>query len=82
MATYKIDKQSVMDRLTLHVEVTGETRWRLRQWLGRQFLKAAARVMGCNIVIVPRACPGFKTDHDAPGFCKRCGGLQQEHSEV
>lgn len=46
--------QSVMRNITLHVNVTGVQTWRVRMWLGLQFIKLAAFTMGCGIEVTQK----------------------------
>lgn len=47
----KVPIQPLMHHITLNVQVTGQTTWRIRQWLGIKLLVLAARVMGCNLQV-------------------------------
>lgn len=48
----RVPAASVMRDVTMTVEVTGLTVWRLRLWLGLQLMRLAARVIGCGIRVV------------------------------
>lgn len=47
----KISELAKEAALNVEIKVTGLRWFRFRLWCGRQLLKLAARVIGCNIVI-------------------------------
>ena len=49
--TMNISAQSIMNNVTMNVTVSGLRAWRMRLWLGAQFIKLAAFVMGCGFHI-------------------------------
>ena len=51
MAEATIHLPDMMQRVTLHVTVTGQRRVAIRVWLGSKLILLAARIMGCGIEI-------------------------------
>lgn len=49
MNTISVPIQPLMKEVTLNVEVTGVTVWKIRQRLGAWLIMLAAFVMGCDV---------------------------------
>ena len=53
MATSKIEfpMRAAMHELTLEVEFTGVTAFKIRAWIAVQFVKLAGLILGCKVEI-------------------------------
>lgn len=47
----RIPARKIMSELTLTVNLSGVRAMRARIWIGKQFLRLAARIIGCGIEI-------------------------------
>lgn len=71
---------SVTEHITMHVDVTGVQTWKIRVWVAVQFIRLAAFVMNCNVVvnIVEQARCEHVWKPDVP-YCLKCKLPARDH---
>jgi hypothetical protein len=52
--TQQVKATDIARDMTLDIEITGLSVWRVRVWIGMRLIALAAKVMGCSIVTEQR----------------------------